>query len=100
MRQPLLVISPYSRANYVDHSVTMQSSVVRFIEDNWLGGHRIGGGSDDALAGTLNNMLDFSQQGNPPLFLDPSTGEPADSATRPASRPRTPATGRGKGNGR
>ena len=79
MRQPLLVISPYSKANFVDHSLTMQSSVVRFIEDNWLGGQRIGGGSDDALAGTLDNMLNFSQQGNRRLFLDPSTGEPADS---------------------
>jgi phospholipase C len=79
MRQPLLVISPYSKVNFVDHSLTMQSSVVRFIEDNWLGGQRIGGGSDDALAGTLDSMLDFSQQGNRRPFLDPSTGEPADS---------------------
>jgi phospholipase C len=88
MRQPLLVISPYSRANFVDNTVTTQSSVVRFIEDNWLGGQRIGGGSDDAIAGTLGNMLDFSQQGNRRLFLDPSTGEPADSGN-----------GQGVGNG-
>jgi phospholipase C len=88
MRQPLLVISPYSKVNYVDHSLTMQSSVVRFIEDNWLGGQRIAGGSDDALAGTLNNMLDFHQQGNAKLFLDPSTGEPTGSVN-----------GQGNGNG-
>src|SRR6202167_5337761 len=32
-RQPLLVISPWARHNYVDHSVTDQTSVVRFIAD-------------------------------------------------------------------
>jgi phospholipase C len=39
---------------------------------------RIGGGSFDALAGSLNTMFNFShgddQSG--PLFLDPTTGEP------------------------
>ncbi len=49
-RQPLLVISPYAKANFVDHSLTDQSSVLRFIEDNW-GTGRIGGGSFDELAG-------------------------------------------------
>src|SRR5947199_9555773 len=34
-RLPLVVISPYAKANYVDHSVSDQSSIVRFIEDNW-----------------------------------------------------------------
>ena len=36
-RLPLLVISPYAKQNYVDHTVMDQSSVIRFIEDNWLG---------------------------------------------------------------
>src|ERR1700745_2312500 len=31
--QPLLVISPYAKANFVDHTLTDQSSVLRFIED-------------------------------------------------------------------
>jgi phospholipase C len=34
-RMPLLVISPFARRNYVDHTVTDQSSVLRFIEDNF-----------------------------------------------------------------
>jgi phospholipase C len=76
MRQPLLVISPYSRANYVDSSLTTQSSVVRFIEDNWLSNQRVGGGSNDAIAGTLNGMLQFKRPNDRPLILDPSTGEP------------------------
>ena len=77
-RQPLLVVSPWARTNFVDHSVTDQSSVLRFIEDNWLGGERIQG-SFDAIAGTINGMFNFSQnnnnQGNP-LILNPNTGEP------------------------
>ena len=73
-RLPLLVISPYARRNYVDHQVTDQSSILRFIEDNWNLG-RIGNGSTDAIAGTLNGMFDFSRQIHP-LFLDPRTGQP------------------------
>ncbi len=42
-RIPLLVISPFSRPNFVDHTMTDQSSVMRFIEDNWLSGQRITG---------------------------------------------------------
>jgi hypothetical protein len=34
-RLPLLVISPYARGNSVDHSITDQPSILRFIEDNW-----------------------------------------------------------------
>jgi phospholipase C len=75
-RLPLLVISPFSKVNFVDHSVTDQSSIIRFVEDNWLGGQRIGNGSFDALAGSLSNMFDFSHPQARPLFLDPSNGEP------------------------
>ncbi|HTA85278.1 MAG TPA: alkaline phosphatase family protein [Silvibacterium sp.] len=73
-RLPLLVISPFARSNYVDHTITDQSSITRFIEDNWLGGQRITG-SFDALAGTLNGMFDFKNEPNKGLYLlDPSTG--------------------------
>jgi phospholipase C len=74
-RLPLLIISPWAKANFVDHSITDQSSILRFIEDNWNLG-RIGGGSYDALAGTLNNMFDFnSVPFGRRLILDPNTGE-------------------------
>jgi phospholipase C len=76
MRQPLLVISPYSRVNYVDSALTTQSSIVQFIENNWLGGEGVGGGSDDATAGSLDGMFDFRHPGAQRLFLNPSTGEP------------------------
>jgi phospholipase C len=75
MRQPLLVISPYSRVNYVDSAMTTQSSIVQFIEDNWLGGESVGGGSDDATAGSLDGMFNFRRPDARPLFLNPSTGE-------------------------
>jgi phospholipase C len=75
-RIPLLVISPYSKVDYVDNTFTTQSSVVRFIEDNWLASQRIGGGSADAWTGSLASMLDFSHHTAKPLYLDPASGEP------------------------
>ncbi|MDG0065183.1 alkaline phosphatase family protein [Burkholderia sp. IO2] len=75
VRIPLVVISPYAKQNYVDHTMLDQSSVVRFIEDNWLGGQRIGGGSFDATAGDLRNLFDFTSKPNTtPLYLDPTLG--------------------------
>ena len=77
-RIPILVISPYARRNYVDHTVTDQTSIIRFIEDNWLGGQRIGNGSFDALAGSLNTMFNFRNPRNQGMYiLDPTTGEVA-----------------------
>jgi phospholipase C len=74
-RLPLLVISPFSKQNFVDHAATDQSSVVRFIEDNW-GLARIGDGSADALAGSLTQMMDFHRSSRGTLILDPATGTP------------------------
>jgi phospholipase C len=72
-RQPFIVISPFAKTNYVDHSTNDQASVIHFIEDNW-GLPRIGGGSRDAIAGTITNMFDFTQTGTRKVFLDPNTG--------------------------
>jgi len=33
-RLSLLVISPYSKTTFVDHSITDQTSIIQFIEDN------------------------------------------------------------------
>jgi phospholipase C len=74
-RLPMLAISPWAKVNSVDSTLTDQSSIIRFIEDNWSLGH-IGGGSFDVLAGPLTNMFDFHSGGkNPPLLLNPNTGE-------------------------
>jgi phospholipase C len=57
-RVPLLVVSPLAKTNYVDHTLTDQSSVLKFVEDNWLAGQRVQtGGSFDTIAGTIENML-------------------------------------------
>ena len=78
-RQPLLVVSPWAKQNFVDHIVTDQTSVLRFIEDNWLGGQRIGQGSFDSIASPINQMFNFTGEQpdeNRKLVLDPTTGKP------------------------
>ena len=80
VRTPLLVISPWAQANFVDHTVTIQTSITRFIEDNWSLG-RIGGGSFDAIASPINAMFNFSNPNGPPPntnapILSPVTGLP------------------------
>ena len=78
-RLPLLVISPWTRENYVSHNLTDTASIVRFIEDNWLHGQRIGDGSYDAISGSLDGpggVLDFHTRPQlTPLILDPTIGE-------------------------
>ncbi|KGV04216.1 phosphoesterase family protein [Burkholderia pseudomallei MSHR4377] len=74
-RIPFVVVSPWAKQNYVSHTLIDQASVVRFIEDNWLGGQRIGGGSFDATAGDMRDLFDFSGAVNKtPLYLDPTLG--------------------------
>ena len=73
-RQPLIVISPYAKMNFVDHTVTDQTSILRFIEDNWKTGE-IGNSSLDEKAGSLLNMFDFAPGKRAKrLFLDPISG--------------------------
>jgi len=88
-RLPLLVIGPYAKHNFVDHTMTDQSSILRFIEDNWLGGQRVGSGSFDSIAAPLTNMFDFHQViSNDLVILNDNTGEvifhdsPADGAAQ------------------
>ncbi len=74
-RLPLLVVSSWARHDFVDHSLTDQSSMIKFVEDNWRL-PRIDG-SFDAIAGSLNHMFDFGHKkgANSSLFIDPGTGE-------------------------
>ncbi len=86
IRMPLMVISPYSKANFVDHTVTDQTSILRFIEDNWMNSQRIGSGSFDALANSIQSMMDFTKaESKGKLILNETTGEvvtPAGSAAK------------------
>jgi phospholipase C len=72
-RLPFLVISPFAKQNFVDHSLTDLTSILRFIEDNWNLG-RIGDQSFDAIAGSILNMFNFNGQAAPAVFMDPQTG--------------------------
>ena len=94
-RLVLNMISPWSKVNYVDHTLTDQSSLLRFIEDNWdldyIDGpatHDANNGlrkpgfavnpqsqSFDVVTGSFFNMFDFDDQPDLHRFiLNPVTG--------------------------
>jgi phospholipase C len=98
-RLVLNMASPWAKENYVDHTLTDQSSLLRFVEDNWdlnyidgpathdpNNGLRTPGfalapqkQSFDVVTGSFDNMFDFD--GAPrlrPLFLDPVSGAKLD----------------------
>jgi phospholipase C len=76
-RLPMVVISPWTRENYVSNDLTDTTSVVKFIEDNWLRGERIPG-SYDATSGSLDapgGLLDFHTWPHlNKVILNPATG--------------------------
>ena len=78
-RLPMIVISPWTRQNYVSGNLTNTVSITKFIEDNWLRGQRIGGGSFDRISGSLyarGGLLNFRTRPNfRPVILDPTTGQ-------------------------
>jgi O-antigen/teichoic acid export membrane protein len=74
-RLPYLVISPYARPTFVDHSLIDQTSTIRFIEDNWLHGRRLGAHTFDARAGAINAMFDFAHPRRDRLILNLLSGE-------------------------
>ena len=73
-RLPMFIISPFVKANYVDHQIMDQTSILRFIEDNWQLGH-IGDQSFDEKASSILSMFNFtnSHYANK-LFLNSSNG--------------------------
>jgi phospholipase C len=91
-RAPLLVISPYARINYVDHTVIDQTSILRFIEDNW-GTGQLGNSSFDNIPSpkpTIAGLFDFAGSTRAPtVTLDPDTGLPVPSPTPPGTEPPT-----------
>ncbi len=84
-RQPLLVISPYSKVNAVDHTQTEQTSITRFIEDNWHTA-RIGDASFDQRATSLARLFDFKHPNNKQVLLN-------DDGTVASVKPIPPVTG-------
>ena len=81
VREPLLVISPFAKPNYVDHSLNDTTSVLRFIEYNWNLGTIGDPQSFDVLAsGSILDMFSFhvddDSAASRMLILNPSTGQP------------------------
>ena len=77
-RLPIVVISPYTRQNYVSSNLTDTASVVKFIEDNWLHGERIPDSYDAHLRSASTRrggVLDFATRPHlNPVILNPTTG--------------------------
>ena len=84
LRVPGLVISPFAKSNYVDHTVYTFDSYLRFIEDDFLNAQRLNPATDgrpdgraityedQAGLGNLINDFDFSARSpTPPLVLSP-----------------------------
>jgi phospholipase C len=87
-RLPFLLISPFARENFVSSALIDQSSILRFIEDNWLGGQRISATSFDNIAGSIEGMFDFSRSRETRrLFLDPYSGQRLERPPRPDATP-------------
>ncbi|WP_328917281.1 MULTISPECIES: phospholipase C [unclassified Streptomyces] len=98
-RQPLLVISPYSKANAVDHTRTEQTSITRFIEDNWNTG-RIGDASFDARANSLTSAFDFQHPNDKQVLLKADGSvESVTTIDRGQPAPSTPSTSGGTTSG-
>jgi phospholipase C len=68
-----VVICPYAKKNFVDHTESNQSSILRFIEDNLHTG-QVGDSSADATAGSLSAMFNFHHRRTDKVLLNEQTG--------------------------
>ncbi len=66
---PFLVISPYTPAGTVIHSLGYFESTLAFMEDRWNLGCI---GPRDCNAPNLLNYFDFNMTPRPPIFFDPN----------------------------
>ena len=69
-RVPAIIISPYARAGFVDHTMYSFPSLLKFVEAT-LGSPPLT--NLDGQANNLFHAFDFSQQPLPPLMLQPRT---------------------------
>ncbi len=65
-RVPLIVISPYAKQGYIDHTQFEFSSFLRFAEDRFGMAQLTG---RDKAANNMMDAFDFSQNPRPPLIL-------------------------------
>lgn len=81
LRVPSILISPYSKKGYVDDQTLTFDAYNKFVEDNFLGGHRLDPATDgrpdsrqtvresDTILGDLTNDFDFTQPPSAPILL-------------------------------
>jgi phospholipase C len=81
MRVPGLVISPYARKDFVDHHVLSFDAYLKFIEDDFLHGHRLNPRTDGRpdprpdvresvkILGNLRKDFNFKQKPRRPFVL-------------------------------
>ncbi|HET7010207.1 MAG TPA: alkaline phosphatase family protein [Anaerolineales bacterium] len=65
-RVPALLVSPYARQGFIDHTTLDYTSILRFIEDNWSLEPLT---ARDAFANSIAGGLDFSQPPRPPHLV-------------------------------
>jgi phospholipase C len=76
-RLPMLLLSPWAKPNSVDRHVMSTDAILRFIEDRFAAGHRIGHGSLDVVAGNLADVFSQGRASLRRLILNPANGERA-----------------------
>ncbi len=62
-RVPLLAVGPFAKKNFVSHVVMEHSSIVKFIEWNWLGQKTGQLGTRDTVVNNLGSLIDAKAAG-------------------------------------
>ena len=65
-RVPALMVSPYARMGYIDHTQLEHTSILKFIEENWSLSPLA---TRDAKANNFTSAFDFSMPPRPPVFV-------------------------------
>jgi len=94
------VISPYARAGYIDHQTLSFDAYLKFIEDDFLGSHRLDPRTDgrpdprpdvrerSRRLGDLRKDFNFNQRPRRTLALNPGVANTPGPA--PIGRPQLP----------
>ncbi|HEX4717380.1 MAG TPA: alkaline phosphatase family protein [Thermoleophilaceae bacterium] len=78
-RAPALLVSPWAKRGFIDHTTLDFTSILKFIENNWSLKPLA---QRDARANSLANAFDFKQAPRRPAFI-PATLHPPSTATHP-----------------
>jgi phospholipase C len=76
IRVPMLVISPYAKRGYVDHTVGEFCAPLKFVQDNWFLAHHT---SRIRWSHNFSHVFDFPRPPRPPdpgRRLAHATGDP------------------------